>query len=159
MSAIDGDNIKVFEREGIEVRASRDLAAAVREVELVGIVTDRGPQRQLLGDGEVLGTFPPAAEPSSDPGSVDPVPLAPVAGERWEETGQGWYLAVIEHGHWVYVFEADLDSLLALEGANTCQRHGRAGDVRVEHVEGVWHCVPIDAYRSVWLSSRSTLLG
>ena len=140
MTAIEGDSITVFEREGIAVRAARELAAAVREIELADVDSPSGPRRQLLGDGELLGTFP------AGPGSL---PLAEVAGERWESTSQGWYLAVIEHGHWVYVFEADLDSLLALEGANTCQRHGRSGDVRVEHVEGVWHCVPADAYRRI----------
>ena len=152
VSAIDGDDVTVFDREGIEVRAARALAAAVGEVEVVEIESSRGPQRQLVADGEVLGTFPPPL-PGVAAGDESAIPLAPIAGERWEETDQGWYLTVVEHGHWVYVFEADLDSLLALDGANTCQRSGRHGDVRVEHVEAVWHCVPVERYRAVWLGS------
>jgi len=142
VTVIEGDDIRVFEVDGVAVLAPRGLAAAVHEVHLLDVETVRGPQTQLVGDGEVIGTFPARGDAA--------IPIASEAGEAWICDDQGWYLSVVEHGHWVYVFEADLDSLLALEGTRRCQRHGRSGDVRIEHVEGVWHCMSVEAYRSVW---------
>lgn len=141
MNAIEGDAIKVFESAGIVVSAARDLAAAVYHPELRRTELAHGPSCQLVADGAVIATFP-----------CDRSPITAVPGERWEAPEGPWYLAVIEHGHWAYVFEADREALGVLDGATTCQQSGQPGEVRADHVEAVWYCIPVETFRSLWPS-------